>query len=116
MAEFVLLYRNTAEQHRNAMGSPQKAQQSMTLWRAWLKNLADQGHLKTAGEPLERTGKVVGKATVTDGPYAETKDVIGGFSIVVARDVEEAARLAAGCPVLETGGTVEVRPVMHMDH
>lgn len=113
MNEFIFLYRNTDQAHREAMGSPERAQKSMQKWRAWMKGLEEKGHLKSFGQPLERAGKVVGgKAkTVTDGPYAETKDVVGGYSVVLARDIEEAARLAAGCPVLEGGGSVEVRPV-----
>lgn len=117
MTEYLFLYRNTQEAHREAMGSPEKAQQSMKKWRAWMKDLEDKGHLKSFGQPLERVGKVVGgkKRTVTDGPYMETKDVIGGYSIVAAKDLDQAAQLASGCPVLEGGGSVEVRPVLQMD-
>lgn len=113
MSEYVLLYRSTPEVYEAAMGTPEKAQQSMVKWRAWMKEMTDRGQLKSAGQPLERTGKVVGgkKKSVTDGPYAETKDVVGGFSIVEARDIAEAARIAEGCPILEGGGSVEVRPV-----
>jgi len=49
---------------------------------------------------------------VTDGPFAETKEVLGGFSIIEAKDIDEAARIAEGCPILEGEGSVEVRPVM----
>jgi hypothetical protein len=117
MSEFIFLYRNTQEAHREAMGSPEKAQESMKKWRSWMKELEDKGHLRNFGQPLERVGKVVGgtKKTVTDGPYAETKDVVGGFSVVDAKDLEQAASLASGCPVLDHGGSVEVRPVMQMN-
>jgi hypothetical protein len=117
MSEYVFLYRSTPEAHREAMGSPEKAQQSMKKWRAWMDDLTKKGHLKNLGQPLERVGKVVGgkKKAITDGPYAETKDVIGGYSIVEATDLEEATQLASGCPVLEGGGSVEVRPVMQMN-
>ena len=116
MSEFALLYRSTQEAHREAMGSPEKAQQSMTKWRAWFKEMADQGQLKSVGQPLERVGSVVAgkKRTVTDGPYAESKDVIGGFSLIEARDLEQAAKIASGCPILEFGGCVEVRPVLQL--
>lgn len=116
MSDYIFLYRSTDKAHQDAMGSPEKAQQSMKKWRAWMKDLEEKGHLKDFGQPLERAGKVVGgkNKTVTDGPYAETKDVVGGYSIVAARDVDQAAQLAAGCPVLEGGGSVEVRPVMLM--
>ncbi len=52
---------------------------------------------------------------VTDGPFAEAKDVIGGYSLIKARDLSEAAELAKGCPILDRGGRVEVRPVMKYD-
>ena len=73
-----------------------------------------QGHLKNRGLPLDRTGKVVrgGQKTVTDGPYIETKDLVAGFIVVEARDLAEAVALSTGCPMLEGGGSVEVRPVM----
>jgi len=108
---FIFLYRG--ERHLKGM-SPEEAQQAMTKWRAWFKELSDKGHLKNLGQPLERAGKVVGgkRRTISDGPYAETKDIIGGYSVVEARDLNHAAELAAGCPAIEGGGLVEVRPVM----
>ena len=117
MSEYVLLYRSNNESYRESMGSPERAQQAMTRWRAWFKEMTDKGQLKALGQPLERVGKVVGgrQRTITDGPYAETKDVIGGYSIVEARDLDQATQIAAGCPILEVGGCVEVRPVLHVD-
>jgi hypothetical protein len=90
-------------------------QQHMQKWTAWIKELGDTGHFK-GGQPLERTGKIVkGKPrTVTDGPFAETKDLVGGYMMVDAKDLAHALELTAGCPILETGGLVEVRPVMKM--
>jgi hypothetical protein len=69
------------------------------------------------GQPLERSGKIVKGAakSVIDGPFAEAKDVVGGFTLIKAKDVAHAAELAKGCPILERGGQVEVRPVMQMD-
>jgi hypothetical protein len=72
-------------------------------------------HLTDRGQPFERGGKVVRQQTVVDGPYTESKDTIGGFSIVEARDLDEAVALSHGCPALDGGGSVEVRPVMKMD-
>lgn len=117
MSEYVLLYRTTAQAHDEAMGTPEKARQSMDKWRAWMREMTEQGQLKSVGLPLERSGKVVsgkGKA-VFDGPYAESKEVIGGFSIVEAKDAAEAARIASGCPILQGGGSVEVRPVRQLE-
>jgi hypothetical protein len=117
MAEFALLYRRTAEAHRESMGSPERAQQSMSKWRAWFREMTENGHLTEVGQPLEPVGKVVGgrQKTIADGPYAETKDIIGGFSIIEAKDVEHAARIASGCPILDIGGSVEVRPIMQLE-
>ena len=117
MSEFVLLYRSSPEVRRETMGSPEKAQQTMQKWRDWFKQMTDKGQLKSLGQPLEDGGKVVGgnRKTITDGPYAETKDVVGGYSLVEAPDLEHAAQIASGCPILESGGSVEVRPVRQMN-
>jgi hypothetical protein len=108
MSDFTFLYRG-----RDANPSPEQAQKTMEKWRAWFKELGDKGHLKDIGHPLEKSGKVVRgtQKTVTDGPFAEAKDVIGGFSIIQARDLEHASELAKNCPILEVGGAVEVRPI-----
>jgi hypothetical protein len=52
---------------------------------------------------------------VTDGPFAEAKDVVGGFTLILARDLEQAAELSKGCPILEVGGSVEVRPIQALN-
>ena len=61
----------------------------------------------------DRGGRVVrGKdKVVTDGPYVEAKDIVLGFIVIAADSLDEAARLASGCPIVEGGGSVEVRPV-----
>ncbi len=114
MAEFVMLY------HRPYLltrVSPEAAQQDLLKWRAWMKEMTDKGQLKSYGQPLEDGGKVVAgrKKTITDGPFAETKDIIGGFSIIVAKDLDEAVKIASGCPMLEREGRVEVRAVRRME-
>jgi hypothetical protein len=117
MPEYVLLYRATPEARDAAMGSPELARQSMARWMAWMKEMAERGQLKDRGLPLQPPGKVVRgrKKRLTDGPFAETKEVIGGFSIVEAKDIDEAARIAEGCPILEGEGSVEVRPVQKIE-
>jgi hypothetical protein len=89
----------------------------MQRWMAWFKDLSQQGHVKDQGQPLERAGKVVkGKQkVVTDGPFAEAKDVVGGYTLIEARDLEQAVELSKGCPILEREGAVEVRPVMKIN-
>jgi len=111
MSEFVFLYRG-GEGGR----SPERAQQMMQKWMTWLKDLGAKGHIKDQGQPLERAGKLVkGKQkTVTDGPFAEAKDVVGGYTLIEARDIAQAVELSKGCPIFEVDGAVEVRPVMKM--
>jgi hypothetical protein len=52
---------------------------------------------------------------VTDGPFAELKDIISGYTLIEAKDLDQAAELSKGCPILERDGAVEVRPIMKMD-
>ena len=111
MNEFVFLYRGGSRD-----GSPAEMQQVMQKWMAWMKDLGAKGHLKDRGQPLERAGKLVqGKQkTVTDGPFAEAKDVVGGYTLIEAEDLSEAVELSKGCPIFEVEGAVEVRPVMKL--
>jgi hypothetical protein len=108
MSEFTLLFRG-----RHNFDSPEEAQQNMERWMAWFKELGAAGHLKDPSHPLEPRDKVVRgtQALVTDGPYAEAKDVVGGYIIVEARDLAHAAELSKGCPILGVGGSVEIRPI-----
>ena len=112
MTEFVFLYRGAQRPT-----SPEQMQRVMQRWMEWYKELTEQGRMVDRGQPLESGGKVVeaGSKTVVDGPFAEAKDLVGGFTIVQANDLAEAAELAKGCPVLDIGGSVEVRPVLKLN-
>jgi hypothetical protein len=113
MNEYIYLYRGNEALRGDR--SPQEVQKGMEKWMGWMKDLAAKGHMKDTGFPLENSGKVTRKkGLITDGPYAESKDVISGFTIVLAKDLAQAAELASGCPIFETGGFVEVRPIMKM--
>ena len=105
MSQFVYLYRG-AERGR----SPEKTQEMMQKWMTWMKQLTDKGHIKDPGQPLEHTGKLVkGKQkTVTDGPFAEAKDIVGGYSLIEARDLglQLLADSQARCVV---GGAVDAQ-------
>ena len=113
MSQFVFLYRGSGQDRR----SPEEMQKSMQKWLAWMKELGEKGHIQSPGHPLERSGKLVsgrGK-TVTDGPFAEAKDVVGGYTLVEARDINQAVEISKGCPIFDVDGAVEVRPVMKID-
>ena len=111
MSEFVFLYRGGRRGE-----SPAESEQIMQKWVAWMQGLAASGNLKDRGQPLEPEGKVVRgtQRTVTDGPYPESKDIVGGYTLIEADDLAHAAQLAGGCPIFERDGLVEIRPVMQM--
>ena len=110
MSEFVYLFRNGEKM------SPETMQEQMTKWVAWMKELGEKGLLKSPGHPLERSGKLVSgaKKTVTDGLFTEAKDIIGGYMLIEARDIDHAVEISRGCPIFNAGGAVEIRPTMRM--
>ena len=93
--------------------SPEEIQKMVTRWYAWFDRLTQEGKCK-AGHPLEREGKVVSGRTgrtVADGPFAESKEAIGGYFLLQVEDLNEALEIAKQCPGLDYGIDVEVRPV-----
>ena len=113
MSEFVYLFRTTEAEKRMAMGEPEQARRSMAAWMEWIRDLEAKGKIKDWGKPLEPKGRVMrgAKRLVTDGPFAESKDIVLGFMVIEATDLAEATKLASGCPMLEGAGSVEIRPV-----
>jgi hypothetical protein len=109
-SEYLLLFRGTGWEKKL---SPQELQTLMAQWVSWYEGLQQQGRVKGAN-PLFPEGKVVsGKKgrVVADGPFAESKEAIGGYFLIEAASLEEAAEIARGWPILDYGATVEVRPV-----
>jgi hypothetical protein len=82
---------------------------------AWARKLREEGRMLD-GDELANTGKVVRRKgdqiLVSDGPYAESKEIVGGYFLIRADDEEQAARIAGECPGLKRGGAVEVRPIV----
>lgn len=111
MADFMFLFRGDP----NIPSSPAEMQKRMEKWMSWMKDLGAKGHIpqdKRPGMPLQPSGKVVrgSQKAVTDGPYAEAKDLVGGYLIVQAKDLAEATELSKGCPLLaHDTASVEVR-------
>src|SRR5260370_5699876 len=81
-------------------------------WMAWFRRLTEEGKA-VAGSPLEHEGKIVsGKnRVVSDGPFAESKEAIGGYFLLDVASLNEAVAIAQECPGLPDGVPVEVRPV-----
>ncbi|HYX84991.1 MAG TPA: YciI family protein [Gaiellales bacterium] len=92
--------------------SPSVLQAHVEKWYRWSDELARQGR-RNRGTPLENGGKAVRghERIVTDGPYAESKDLVTGAMIIEASSLDDAVEVARGCPTYEFGGSVEVRPV-----
>lgn len=97
--------------------SPDAQQAHMQKWFAWVEKLQKENRY-VSGEALLPGGKTIrgAKKTVTDGPFAEGKEVVGGYFVVHAKDVNEATEMAKACPDYELGGSVEVREVMKFDN
>ena len=91
--------------------SPEQMQQVADKWMAWFNGLKDAG-TAVAGNPLEREGKIVGKnRVVSDGPFAESKETIGGYFLLKVASMDAAVSIAQQCPGLPYGIRVEVRPI-----
>jgi hypothetical protein len=112
MAAFMLIFRNS----KPWQDSPEQMQQHMQKWMTWFDGLSKSGVFKGQAAPLEPGGKVVrgSRKTVSDGPYAEAKDLVGGYAVIEAKGLEAAVEIARGCPIYELEGAVEVRPVRVM--
>lgn len=109
-SEYLLLFRGT-DWHKGL--SPEEIQQVVNHMKAWFDRLTAQGKLK-AGQPLLPEGKIVSQKKgqrVTDGPFAESKEAIGGYFLLQVDSLDEAAVIAKDFPALAYGATVEVRPV-----
>src|SRR5579863_3043633 len=108
--EYMLIFRDT-NWHKGL--SPEEMQQVAGQWMAWFKGLMEQGKV-VAGNPLQPEGKTVsGKngRVVADGPFAESKEAIGGYFLLHVNTIEEAVAIARECPGLALGVAVEVRPL-----
>ncbi|HZQ48515.1 MAG TPA: YciI family protein [Verrucomicrobiae bacterium] len=107
---YMLLFRGT-DWYKGL--SPEEMQQVSDKWMRWFKRLTDQG-IATAGNPLEKEGKIVSSKNgriVSDGPFAESKETIGGYFLLKVDSMDEALAIAKECPGLPYGIRVEVRPV-----
>jgi len=113
MKEFMMIFRT--EKSDAPPPSPEEMQERVKTWQDWIGGIAAQGKF-VATNALGHQGKTVSATgVITDGPYAEIKEVVGGYILVKANDLNDAVKLSKGCPTLEVGGKVEVRSVMVFD-
>jgi len=107
----MLLFKN-AGPATHAHLSPDERKRLAQQWNDWFDRLAREGKA-SHGQPLEAEGRVVLSVggRVMDGPYAESKEAVGGYFFLTVADLAEATAIAKQCPSLELGITVEVRPL-----
>lgn len=114
MKDFMMLFHS--EPDANMEPTPEEMEAEIKLWTDWIGGIGAQGKLKNPGEALGFEGRTMhSDGSVTDGPYAEIKEFVGGFIIVSTETIDEALELAKGCPVLSVGGKVEVRDIMEIE-
>lgn len=109
MNEFLLIFRRDFLS-KDSQPSPEQIQASIKPWQDWLGNIAAQDKLARPLQRWDAAGRIVKhNKSVTNGPYAEIKEAIGGLIIIKAADYDEAAEIAKDCPILQLGGNVEIR-------
>jgi hypothetical protein len=113
MKEFLLIFRNVPPAG-DALPTPDQLKEVSKPWQDWMGSIAAQGKLANMGNRLSFGGVTVKPDTVTDGPYAEIKEIILGYTVVKTDTQDEAIELAKSCPILSVGGNVEVRYIVPM--
>ena len=111
MSQFMLFIRNGEEPKEL---SPEEIQQAIRRFSEWAKRLREQGKLAAAEKLKDNTGLLLSTRNgqiVVDGPFAETKETIGGYFIIEAADQNEAIEITKECPALSNGGRVELREI-----
>jgi hypothetical protein len=107
---FMLLFRNTGPENYLGLSAEQR-QRAVERWNAWFEGLLAEGKA-IEGQPLEPETRLIsgrGGARITDGPFPESKEAIGGYVMLLVRDVDEATRIARTHPGLDYGMEIEVR-------
>jgi hypothetical protein len=109
MPKYLILFRS--HQDTFATMPPDQVQHFNQKWQSWWAQGEREGWLLDASKALKTEGRVItADLAVTDGPLVEGTDVVRGYINLQADSLDAAAELAKGCPVLQHGGRVEVRP------
>ena len=114
MEKFMLIFHGGSD-IAPEMRAPEAMQAHMQKWFAWIEKLRKEERY-LSGEPLQPLGKMVSgkQKLVTDGPFAEGKELVGGFFIIEAKDLNHAVEIAKDCPDFIYDGKVQVRPIQKM--
>jgi hypothetical protein len=107
MAKFLFVYRN---QPMGRVPSPEEMQAELKSWGEWIGKFMATQEVVDGGDGLHETGKVVkAGGVVSDGPFLEAKEILGGYSIIQAASYDRAVQIAQECPVVLHGGSIEIR-------
>ena len=113
----ILIYDAESANPSSEPPQPDVQQAVMTEYNAYTESLRASGAFQ-AGDALQPAPTATtlresdGRLITTDGPFAETKEALGGFYVIEARDLDEALAIAGRCPGLKYGSSIEVRPVL----
>ncbi len=113
MKEFMMVFRSAGM--GNFKPTPEQTQAVEKQWGDWMGSIAAQGKYTGGTRPAPEGKTVSAGNVVTDGPYAEIKEILMGVTLIKADSIDEAVEIAKGCPILLVGGNVEVRPVIGMN-
>ncbi len=115
MNQYILMLHHDPKVFQGDDMSPQRLQEIFNKYKAWRERMTAAGRVAGGNKLESATGRVMraedgGKVHITDGPYIESKEIIGGFFVLKADSYEEAVELSGDCPHLEYG-TIEVRKI-----
>ncbi len=113
MKEFMMIFRSEPVDIEQV--SHKDMQASIKKWQDWIGSIAGQGKFSSTNRLGFQGKTIMADGVITDGPFAEVKEIVGGYIIVKADGIDDAMELAKGCPVLEIGGKVEVRDIMEIN-
>ncbi len=115
MNEYMMIFRNEKKEN-DAKPSAEQMKAMIKQWQDWIGGIAAKGKYSGTNRLLPEGKTVKPGKIISDGPFIEGKEMVGGYLIVKTNSLDEAAELAKGCPNLEYGGNVEIRSVMHIEH
>ena len=115
MKEYMMIFRNE-KSDGSAKPSEEQMHTMMKQWQTWIGDIAAKGKYSGTNRLLPEGKTIRSNKIITDGPYVEAKEMIGGYLIVKANSIDEAMEMAKSCPGLLYGGNVEVRSVMAIDY
>jgi len=111
MKEYLLLFRQSNyEEYQKA--SKEKMEAIAKKWKDWGEKIVSQGKLVSYGPRLAMEGKVLKNGgAISNAPFVELREILGSFMTIKAENLDDATTLAHGCPAIEEGGSVEIRPI-----